>query len=37
MKISLCLGPNLRAVQTIQKALVESNGNYEGMADQKSH
>lgn len=31
MKISECLGVNLRIVQRIRKKLDESNGNYEGV------
>ena len=37
MKISQCLGVNLRTVQRIQKELDESNGDYKDMAAWKLH
>ena len=37
MKISECLGVNLRTVQRIRKELDEADGNYNGMANKKPH
>ena len=37
MKISVCLGVNLKKMQMIRKELNESDGDYEGMVSRKPH